>query len=105
MGQAEKWSGLDLPRIYKQNIKGIWRVSQFREARLFYFQKVFPETSDSIAPQGYQVEGRKTISLRKGGRDDETQSENQCFKAAADWRNRILQKCHGQGKVHEASVW
>ena len=89
--------------IYKENINIILRVSRLGRP-VFLFSKKFSETSDSITSQGYQVEGRKTISLRKGGRDDETQSENQCFKRAADLWDRILQKCHSQGKVHEASL-
>lgn len=41
MGQAEKRSWLDLPRVYKQNIKSIWRVSHSGEPVFLIFKKSF----------------------------------------------------------------
>lgn len=41
MGQTEKRSGLDMPRVYKQNIKSIWRVSHSGEPVFLIFKKIF----------------------------------------------------------------
>ncbi len=96
-----------MPCIHKKNIEHDFSGFLLSgRPGFFIFKKVFSETSDSVGSQGYQLEGRKTISPRNGGgRNDETQLENQCFKTAADRWDRILQECHGQGKVHEDSLW
>jgi len=54
-----------------------------------FFLFSFSKPSDLPPSQGYLIEGRMT-DPRKGAKSHEAQIEDQCFKAAADGRDRDL---------------
>ena len=63
----------------------------------------FSKPSDSIAPQGYPIEGSKE-SPSERSKSHEAQIEDQCFKRAAGRRDRFMPQCLHQGKAPAFSL-